>query len=99
MDAGGRVRVRGRIPRARYFSISLCNAWLESLDYRHHQVALNQRQIVLEPDGGFEITLADDDPGKANWLDTAGHRQGYVLARALLLEEEMPELKLEVVPA
>jgi hypothetical protein len=99
LEEGESIRLRGRLPKARYFSVSLCNAWLESLDYRHHQVALNHRQIVLEPDGGFEITLADDDPGQANWLDTAGHRQGYVLARALLPEEEMPALELEVVPA
>ncbi len=95
---GQRLLVRGRLPRARYFSVTLYNAWLESLDYQRHVVSLNHEQLKLQSDGSFEICLSDVDPGVPNWLDIAGHWEGAIIARALLLEGEMPELELEVQP-
>lgn len=95
-----KVVVRGRMPKSRYFSLALYNIWLESLDFLHHQVALNHEQLKIADDGTFEAVLSDfnPDPGQANWLDTTGHQKGYVLARALLPEETMPQFKLDVVP-
>jgi hypothetical protein len=54
---------------------------MESLDTSFHTTILNCSQVELEDDGTFRILVADRDPGVANWLDTAGHRQGYVLFR------------------
>ena len=88
--------VRGRLPRARYFSVTLYNAWLESLDYQRHTVSLNHEQLHLEEDGSFRIVLSDLKPDHPNWLDTAGHGEGYVIARALLLEGDMPQLDLDM---
>lgn len=90
------MRVRGKLPTARYFSLSLCNAWMESLDYLRHTVSLNHGQIQTEDDGSFEIVLAHRDPGHPNWLDTTGHHSGYLLARSLLLEGDAPELSIQV---
>jgi hypothetical protein len=88
--------VRGRFPKARYFSLTLYNAWMESLDYTRAQVVLNHTRIRTEPDGSFEVCLAHADPGHPNWLDTTGHHAGYVLARALLAEEAIPVPTIEV---
>ncbi len=99
MGPDKKILIRGRLPRARYFSVTLYNSWLESLDYQRHVISLNHEQLQLREDGSFEVCLADQKPEHANWLDIAGHREGYIIARALLLEGEMPELDLEVLPA
>jgi hypothetical protein len=91
------IVVRGRRPKARYFSLCLYNAWMESLDYQHHQVSLNHQQLRTEPDGSFTVCISPRDPGVPNWLDPAGHQAGYVLCRSLLAEGEPPPLSLEVV--
>lgn len=88
--------VRGRLPTARYFNLSLCNAWLESLDYQRHTVSLNHRQIRTDADGCFEVCLAHRDPGHPNWLDTTGHHAGYLLARSLLLDGNPPDFEIQV---
>lgn len=89
-----RMAIRGRIPRARYFSLTLYNAWMESLDSA--RPCLNHRRIQADADGRFEVVLAHRDPGHPNWLDTGGHHAGYVIARALLAEEEIPVPEIEV---
>jgi len=88
--------VRGRLPKARYFSFVLCNLWMESLDYTRHRVALNHGSIHSDEDGNFEIALAHRDPGHPNWLDTAGHHAGYLIARSLLPEEEPGDYTIQV---
>jgi hypothetical protein len=69
---------------------------MESLDYTTAQIGLNHEQVRAAPDGTFEICLAHRDPGHRNWLDTTGHHAGYVLARALLAEGELPPMVTEV---
>jgi hypothetical protein len=76
-------------PRGRYWSVHLSNAWFESLDFASHpNASLNQSQAVREPDGSLRITVAARDPGVPNWLDTAGHSEGYLLFRWLLSDDE-----------
>ncbi len=88
--------VRGKMPKARYFSLTLYNAWLESLDYERRRVILNHSQIVAAPDGSYEICLAQQNPGHPNWLDPCGHAAGYLVSRSLLPEGELPSIEVEV---
>ena len=88
--------VRGKIPKARYFSFTLYNAWLESFDYTRHQIILNHSQIKTDEEGNFELCLSHTDLGHQNWLDTAGHRAGCLIARSLLPEEEMEDFHIQV---
>ena len=88
--------VRGRISDARYYGISLCNAWLETFDYTRHQVNLNHGRLVTDADGRFEVCLSHSDVGHPNWLDTAGHLAGILLVRSLLLQGDPHPLELEV---
>lgn len=89
--------VYGTLPKARYFSFTFYNVWLESYDYTNHSVILNHEQIELDESGHFEIHIADNNNGYANWLDTAGHTSGYLVARSLLLEGTQPDLDVKVV--
>lgn len=75
------------MPRARYWSIDLCNFWLESLDYANHQSSLNGHQAEIDGDGVFRAVVAHVDPGVPNWLDTVGHPEGSMIYRWNLAEE------------
>jgi hypothetical protein len=86
------------VPRAMYWSIDLCNFWLESLDYASHQSSLNGHQAEIDPDGVFRAVVAHDDPGVPNWLDPVGHPEGSMIYR-WNLAEETPIPTLRLVPA
>jgi hypothetical protein len=97
LDDGEALLIEGTPPDCRYWSVHLANRWLESLDYRYHQVTLNKRQIQLEADGRFMIVVADQDPGVGNWLDTCGHREGIALFRWLQADDAPPQPQVRVV--
>lgn len=88
--------VRGRLPNARYSSFTLYNAWMESLDYTRHRVALNHAQIQTDDQGNFELCIAHRDHGHPNTLLTVGHHAGYLLLRVLLPDGELPDLSIQV---
>jgi hypothetical protein len=73
-------------PKGIYWSISLGNPWLETIHYGRHQSSLNGHQAVVDPDGKVRFVLAAEDPGVANWLDTAGHSNGAMLLRCVRTE-------------
>jgi hypothetical protein len=68
-------------PRAKYWSIDVCNFWLESLDYANHQSSLNGHQAAIDADGVLRAVVTRQDPGVPNWLDTVGHREGSLIYR------------------
>ena len=91
------IIVRGTLPKARYFSFTFYNVWLESYDYTRHSVILNHEQIELDEEGRFEIHVADKNVGHSNWLDTSGHNSGYLVARSLLLKGIHPDFDVQVI--
>jgi hypothetical protein len=68
-------------PRCAYWNFQLNNHWMESLDYRYHQIAVNHHGARYRPDGSVRIVVAHQDPGVDNWLDTAGHSRGTMCLR------------------
>jgi hypothetical protein len=68
-------------PRCDYWNFQLNNHWMESLDYLHHQIALNHTQVVSQPDGSVRLVVSHGDPAVANWIETAGHRRGTMCLR------------------
>jgi hypothetical protein len=85
------------VPRAKYWSVDLCNFWLESLDYANHQSSLNGHQAAVDPDGVFRAVVAHDDPGVPNWLDPVGHAEGSMIYR-WNLAETTPVPRMRIVP-
>ncbi|MEE4659296.1 MAG: hypothetical protein V2J89_02440, partial [Halieaceae bacterium] len=72
--------VEGDVPDAPYWGVSLQNRWLQSLDYEHYQVGLNDHQIKTV-NGRYRVIVSHQKPATGNWLDTAGHREGLLAVR------------------
>jgi hypothetical protein len=87
---------------APYQGIQLGSMWYVSLDYINHQTSLTAAQAHLDDDGLMRFIVSELDPGHPNWLETLGHRRGYIqlrwqrLSRALTKQDG--PLSVEVVP-
>jgi hypothetical protein len=89
------IVVSGKDVPCRYWSCQVFDHYLCAGDYRHHPVALNNRQTVFDADGSFRIYCSKENPGVKNWICTEGHRRGQVVLRTLLAETDLdPEMKV-----
>ncbi len=64
-----------------YIGFQLGNLWGESLEYAHRIGSLNGHQTQVDLDGVIRLVVAHRDPGVPNWLDTGGHREGFLAPR------------------
>jgi len=64
-----------------YWNLQIGNHWLESFDYLHYDTHVNHETALMEDDGTVRISISAQDPGRPNWLDTAGHRRGALALR------------------
>ncbi|MBW2189263.1 MAG: DUF1214 domain-containing protein [Deltaproteobacteria bacterium] len=87
----------------RYWSCQVFDHYLRAGDYRHHPVAINNRQTVYDEDGSFRLYACRDNPGVKNWISTEGRRRGQVVLRTLLAETDllpaMSVIKVSEIPA
>jgi hypothetical protein len=81
-----------------YWDVQVGNGWYESFDYRHRFSGLTCAGAVTRDDGSFTLVLADRDPGVANWLEAAGHREGHIAIRWQLSDGNLPIPETRVVP-
>ncbi|MCV7412975.1 hypothetical protein [Mycobacterium florentinum] len=70
-------------PEGIYWSFSIGNPWWETIHYGRHQSSLNAFQAAVDSDGLVRVVLCSQDPGVANWLDTAGHSNGPIILRCV----------------
>lgn len=76
------IEVRSKVPECEYWNFQLTNVWMESLDYRHHPVHLNDASAELDDDGGLTIHISREPvAGARNNLVTTGHERGVMLVR------------------
>lgn len=68
-------------PVCDYWNFQLNNHWMESLDYRYHNITLNKHSAAAAADGSVRLIIAARDPGLGNWIDTAGHQRGTMCLR------------------
>jgi hypothetical protein len=73
--------IEGTPPECVYWNFQLSNVWMESLDYRYHQIHTNKHTTQYKDDGSFRLIIAHHDPGLPNWMDTVGHRRGTMALR------------------
>ena len=83
------IKIEGRDVPCRYWSCQILTRYLESGDYRHHRVGINNRQVKLDADGSFVIYASHRNPGIDNWISTQGYENGHILIRTLLADPLM----------
>ena len=66
---------------APYQGFQLGSMWYVSLDFINHQTSLTADQARHDPDGRIRFVVSERNPGVANWLETTGHRRGYLQIR------------------
>ena len=66
---------------APYQGFQLGSMWYVSLDFANHQTSLTADQARHDPDGMIRFVVSERNPGVANWLETTGHRRGYLQIR------------------
>lgn len=76
---------------APYLGFQLGSMWYISLDYINHQTSLNNTQAQADPDGKVRIVVADQNPGVTNWVETLGHRRGFLQFRWQRVSRELTE--------
>ena len=82
LEPGEALLVESRGPaKPQYMGFTLCNLWGESHDFANRQSSLNGAQAELDGDGVLRWVIAHADPGVPNWLDTTGHREGFMSPR------------------
>jgi hypothetical protein len=76
---------------APYLGFQLGSLWYISLDYINHQTSLNNTQAQADPDGKVRIVVADQNPGVTNWVETLGHRKGFLQFRWQRVSRQLTE--------
>jgi len=82
LDPDEALVVESRVQvQPQYIGFHLSNLWGESHDFANHQSSLNGSQAELDDDGALRWVIAHRDPGVPNWVDTTGHREGFMAPR------------------
>jgi hypothetical protein len=76
---------------APYLGFQLGSLWYISLDYINHQTSLNNTQAQADPDGKVRIVVTDQNPGVSNWVETLGHRRGFLQFRWQRVSRQLTE--------
>ena len=82
-----------------YWNLQIGNHWLESFDYLYYPTHVNHETAHVDDDGKVRIHVAAKDPGRPNWLDTAGHRRGALALRWVGADAPPPLPETRVVKA
>jgi hypothetical protein len=76
------IIVTTRDADARYSSVQVTNPWVVMPEnVRDATLSFNNNQVAPNPDGSVTYVVSRRDPGVANWIDTGGLRQGFVVFR------------------
>lgn len=79
-----------------YWDVQVGNIWYESWDYHVRFSGLTCDNAHIGADGSVTLVVSHDDPGTANWLETAGHREGHIAIR-WQLSDDLPIPRCTVV--
>jgi hypothetical protein len=90
--------VEARLPsECNYFSWSLTDRMLVTLDWMNVQTSINSAQATIDPDGVLRVVVAASDPGVPNWMNTLGLQQGVIQCRTAG-SSTAPDMNATVVP-
>jgi len=74
------LKITSEIPDCEGWNFELENMWLESLDYRHHKIWVNNQSAHYNEDGTVTVQVGGPE-GHPNRLETCDHHRGAMLWR------------------
>ena len=84
LGEGECLLVECRMPAdSSYFSWSLTDRMLVTLDWMNAPTSLNTAQALLDSDGVLRVIVSSSDPGAPNWMETLGYRSGVMQFRTV----------------
>ncbi len=82
LEEGEALIIENRVDAVpQYIGFQIGNLWGESIEYANQLGSLNGHQMRCDSDGVRRLVIAHRDPGVPNWVDTTGHREGFMTAR------------------
>lgn len=64
-----------------YTGFQITDPWTIAPDPMHRLASLNRSQCAVNPDGTVTYAVSLADPGIANWIDTCGLHEGWMMTR------------------
>jgi hypothetical protein len=90
--------VEAQIPAGcRYFSWSLTDRMLVTLDWMNAHTSLNSKQAAVDEDGTLRVIISASDPETPNWMETMGYPSGVLQCRSIG-SDTPPDMTTKVVP-
>jgi hypothetical protein len=80
-----------------YWSLGLASYWYETIGWGRPESQLNSGTARFEDDGSVCAVIAHRDPGRPNWLDPQGHREGTLVFRWSRSSAPVPPIDAELV--
>ncbi|MEZ4333735.1 MAG: hypothetical protein R3F35_18425 [Myxococcota bacterium] len=65
----------------RYWNFAIENPWHESVDYAQRKTSRTHDDVRVDPDGKVRFVIAHARTDHPNYLETAGHRRGFMTFR------------------
>jgi len=65
----------------RYWNLAIESRWHETVDYRKRRTHRSLDHSVVDADGKLRFVLAHGKTPHPNWLETGGHREGWMTFR------------------
>tara|TARA_Y100000389_G_C17389116_1_gene478815 strand:- start:92 stop:1174 length:1083 start_codon:yes stop_codon:yes gene_type:complete len=90
------MEITTRIPDCEYWNFQLENFWMESLDYRHYPIHINNDSAVISDDKTITIIVTHKPMNYPNNLITEGRNNGAMLLRWIGAKENViPEVQIK----
>jgi Protein of unknown function (DUF1214) len=65
----------------RFWNLAIENPWHESVDYRQRRTSRTHDDVTPDPDGKIRFLIAHSRTDHVNYLETGGHRRGFMTFR------------------
>ncbi len=90
------MEITTNIPDCEYWNFQLENYWMESLDYRHYPIHINESSAILNNDKTITIVVSHFPINIDNNLITEGRNNGAMLLRWIGAKAHpIPEVKIK----
>jgi hypothetical protein len=95
LKPGEAIHLHGRLPKALYASYVFYDRWYQTPDYRKINSFRTMDELVLNPDGTYDIYISPEKVDHPNWINTGGLYEGSYSSRYMLSEDkEFPTVEV-----